>query len=158
MHRCDIFKEQESFVFAIGVLVYAFLAQVFQDNFLAAKVISVISRAIPAPREAIGFNEIVAAVHTLPVDEVWGHEDQVAELLVDVLEVLDEIKHEVVVARVPDVVFDAVVRARHFEFCHDGDLVLRGLVAFLHEFYQFFSVFVRDQHRWNSQSGTTTIV
>lgn len=158
MHRSDIFKEQVSFIFAIGVLVYAFLAQVFQDNFLATKVISMIGSAIPTPSEAIRFDEIIAAVHALPVDEVWAHEDQVSELFVDVLEVLNEVEHEVVVARVPDVVFDAVVRSRHFEFCHDSDLILRGLVAFLHEFQQFLSVFVRDQHRWNSQSGTTTII
>lgn len=38
---------------------------------------------------------------------------------VDVLEVLNEIKDQIIVTRVPDVVLDPIVRPLHFEFCDD---------------------------------------
>ena len=57
-----------------------------------------VSGAVSAASVAIGFDEVLAAVHALPVYKMWCHKDKVAELFVDLVEILQEIKDEVVVA------------------------------------------------------------
>lgn len=78
-----------------------------------------VGRTVSAPGEAVHINEVITAIHALPVHEVGTHENSVAEFFVDVLEVLNEIKDQIIVTRVPDVVLDPIVRPLHFEFCDD---------------------------------------
>lgn len=93
MNCSHILKEQESLIFTISVFVYAFLAQVFHDNFLATQVISVVCSAISSTSEAVSANELVTAIHALPVDEVGTHQYFVAKLFVNFLEVLYEVEN-----------------------------------------------------------------
>jgi len=109
----DVAEEQVTFIFIIGILVDTFLPQVFLNNLLPTKFVSMVCCAVSSSCETIGLDEIISAVYALPVYEVRSHQHLLTELLVDVLEVLNEIQYEIVVARIPDIVFDAIVWSLH---------------------------------------------
>ena len=58
------------------------------------------------------------------------------------MKILEKIENEIVVARIPDIIFDAIVGPSHFEFNNDRNLILRFLITFLHEIDKLLSVFV----------------
>lgn len=88
-----ISEEEEAFVLAIDLFMYALLSQIFKNNLLSCELVAVVGGAILSSRKAVGRDEFVTAVLALPVDEVGGHQDLIAKFLVDVLEILDEIKN-----------------------------------------------------------------
>lgn len=92
MDLCHISEEEEAFVLAIDLFMYALLSQIFKNNLLSCELVAVVGGAILSSRKAVGRDEFITTVLALPVDEVGCHEDLFAKLLVDVLEVLDKIK------------------------------------------------------------------
>lgn len=70
---CDISEEQESLVVLICMFVDALLSEVFENDLLAAKLVSMIRGAVSSSSKTVLLNEIVAAVHAFPVHEMWGH-------------------------------------------------------------------------------------
>ena len=54
--------------------------------------------AVPATCIAVSLDEIITAIHALPVDKVRRHQHLLAELFVDVLEILEEIEDKIVIA------------------------------------------------------------
>lgn len=158
MYGGHISEEEEALILIIDLLINTFLSQILKDDLFAFELVSVVGRAISSAREAVGLDEILSAVHALPVDEVWGHEHLLAELSVNILEVLDEIEDEVVVAGVPDVVLDTIIRPLHFEFNDNGNLVSLFFGCCFHEIDQLLSIFVGNQHGWDSKTGTTSII
>ena len=92
MNLGHISEEEEAFVLTVYLFMYALLSQIFKNNLLSCEFVAVVGGAILSSRKAVGWDEFVAAVLALPVDEVGGHQDLIAEFLIDVLEILDEIK------------------------------------------------------------------
>ena len=68
-----ISEEQVPLIRIIRILMNTFLSQVFKDNFLAFKLVAVISGAVAASSVAVGGNEVFTAVHALPINEMWSH-------------------------------------------------------------------------------------
>ena len=115
MHHRDISKEQISLASIICLLMDTLLSQIFHYDFLSAQLVAVVSGTVPSASIAVGLDEIITAVHALPIHEVWRHQHLVAELLVNVLEILEEIKYKVIVAGIPEIVLNTVIRPRHLE-------------------------------------------
>ena len=126
-------EKQVPLILLISLLVNTLLPQVFKDDLLTAQFVTMVSGAVPAAGIAVGLNEIVSAVHALPVNEMGSHEDAITELLVDVLEVLQEIENQIIVGGVPHVILDSVVGPGHLELDHHGNLVLGLLITLFHE-------------------------
>ena len=88
----NISEEEEAFVLAVDLFMYALLSQIFKNNLLTCEFVAVVSGTILSSRKAVGRDEFVTTILALPVDEVGGHEDLLTKFLVDILEILDEIK------------------------------------------------------------------
>lgn len=158
MYSGDVSEEQVSLIVVIRPFMDALLSQVLQNDLLPTELVAVVSGAVPSSSVAVGVDEVFTTVHALPVYEMRGHEDLITKLLVDFLKVLNEVEDQIVVAGVPNVVFHAVVWPLHFEFNNNGNLISYSLGACFHEVNELLTIFVRDKHRWNSETSSAAIV
>ena len=154
----DVAEEQISLMLLIGLLVDTLLSQILEDDFLATQLVAVVSCAVPTSSVAVGLDEVVSAVHALPVDEVRSHKNTISELFINILEVLQEIEHQIIVRGIPHIVLNSIVGPGHFELNHNGYLILGSLITFLHEINQLLSIIIRNEHGRDSETGATSVI
>ena len=146
-------------IISIGLLVKALFSQILEYDVTTLDVfIAWLHSTVLAPGEAIILKIFFLTESTLPEHVSGGHEDLVAELLVILLEIRDEIESAVIGGSKPDVILNSIIWLVHDELCHDGCLIKLLFTRSLKVIYQLATICLPDQHRGDADPTTGTII
>ena len=117
VHFFDVVPEHLSIgAWSVRLLVNAHLSEVLQHNFFALnQLIAIFSGAVLSSPEAIVVHELFIAINAHPKHKPWRHQRIIPQDLVQLHEVLNEIKRQIIARRIPEVILNPVVWAGHIE-------------------------------------------
>ena len=158
MHLLDITPPFELFIFLLKRVPKADLAQVFQDDVLTFDVgIGRLNSAVLATAEAVIFQVLLVAVCAFP-EHITRFEDHfVTKLLLNLAEVLKEIDGAIRRRCEPEVDVDVLVLGHH-ELAHEDHGLALLVTSLLVPFNELLSVVLSNQHRWDTNTTTSSIV
>ena len=158
MHLLDITPPFELFIILLERVPKADLAQVFQDDVLTFDVgIGRLNSAVLATAEAVILQVLFVAVCAFP-EHIARFEDHfVTKLLLNLAEVLEEIDGAIRRRCEPEVDVDVLVLGHH-KLAHEDHGLALLVTSLLVPFNELLSVVLSDQHRWDTNTTTSSIV
>lgn len=158
MHLLDITPPLELFVIFLERVPEADLAQVFYDDVLAFDVgIGRLNSAVLTTAEAVILQVLLVAVCTFP-EHITRFEDHfVTKLLLNLAEVLKEIDGAIRRRCEPEVDVNVLVLGHH-ELAHENHGFALFITSLFVPFNKLLSVVLSNQHRWDTNTTTSSIV
>jgi len=142
----------------VRFLVYAFLSDVFQNNFLSREFVLYVKWAIFSSSKAMLFYPFFLTFAALPIYKMGFHQNFLSKFFIKISEVWHKIKDKIVVASVPNIIFDSIVWSPQVELYKNRNLCFCIGSSTLHEIKQLCTLFIINKHWWDSKTCTTTVI